>query len=102
MGKEDNIKEVKITEEANTEEDKNKYIRDLPKGLNKETLKKIKTHINNSAVNKFTTKGIAGGLGLSRVTVQRYLKYLAVKNELEVIKEYGSVGRPKHFYKLPE
>lgn len=107
MGKENIVKEVKNsgennTAEANTAEDKNKYIRDLPKGLNKETLKKIKTYINNSAVNKFTTQGIAGGLGLSRVTVQRYLKYLAVKNELDVIKEYGSVGRPKHFYKLPE
>lgn len=102
MGKEDIIKEVKDTGEDNAAEEKNKYIRELPKGLNKETLKKIKTYINNSAFNKFTTQSIAGELGLSRVTVQRYLKYLAVKNELEVIKEYGSVGRPKHFYKLPE
>lgn len=107
MGKEEIIKEVKSadedkTDEDNTSENKNKYIRELPKGLNKETLEKITNYINNSGVNKFTTQGVAGGLGLSRVTVQRYLKYLAVKNELEVIKEYGSVGRPKHFYKLPE
>lgn len=102
MGKEEMIKEVKSADEDKTDEDKNKYIRELPKGLNKETLEKITTYINDLAVNKFTTQGIAGGLGLSRVTVQRYLKYLSVKNELEVIKEYGSVGRPKHFYKLSE
>jgi response regulator of citrate/malate metabolism len=102
MGKEDIVKEVVDAAEEDNAEEKNNYIRELPKGLNKETLKKIKAYINNSSFNKFTTKSIASGLGLSRVTVQRYLKYLAVKNELDVIKEYGSVGRPKHFYKLPE
>ena len=106
MGKEDIIEEVKNHGEDNIEKDnaeeKNNYIRELPKGLNKETLEKIKAYINSSDFNKFTTQGIGDELGLSRVTVQRYLKYLAVKNELEVIKEYGSVGRPKHYYKLSE
>ena len=79
---------------------KESYIRDLPKGLNKATLKKIKDYIKIAPINKFTTQGIAEELGLSRVTVQRYLKYLALNEELEVIKEYGSVGRPRHYYKL--
>lgn len=101
MGKEEAAFEVKKSADKNSKE-KNTYIRDLPKGLNKETLEKIKIYIENSNFDRFTTKGIAVELGLSRVTVQRYLKYLAVKKELEVIKEYGTVGRPKHFYKLPE
>lgn len=101
MGKEDAAFEVEESTD-NSNQEKNSYIRELPKGLNKETLKKIKAFIEASNFNKFTTQGIAVKLGLSRVTVQRYLKYLAVKKELEVIKEYGSVGRPKHFYKLPE
>lgn len=94
LGKKNKKKQKKS---ARTEES---YIRDLPKGLNKTTLKKIKKFIYAQKDNKFTTKGLARKIGLSRVTIQRYLKYLSLNNELEVIKEYGSVGRPQHYYKL--
>jgi response regulator of citrate/malate metabolism len=79
---------------------KESYIRELPKGLNKSTLKNIRDFIYSQSDNKFTTKGLAVEIGLSRVTVQRYLKYLSLNNELEVIKKYGTVGRPKHYYRL--
>jgi len=83
------------------ENNKNEYIRELPKGLNKETLCKIKDYLQKNE-ERITTKEVAKTIGLSRVTVQRYLKYMASKNIVEVEREYGSVGRPKHFYKLYE
>lgn len=75
------------------------YIRQLPKGLNDITLEKIVSFLKKKN-DRFSTKEIAYYLGLSRVTAQRYLKYLCSQGILEVIREYGSVGRPKHFYKL--
>ena len=79
--------------------DTNKYIRELPKGLNDKTLYKIMDYLKNRG-EAVTTKEMAEFVGLSRVTAQRYLKYMAGKNIVEVKREYGSVGRPQHFYKL--
>lgn len=75
-----------------------KYIRDLPKGLNNTTLDKIKKYMN-SEEEELTTEKIAEELNLSRVSVQRYLKYMLDERRVEVRKEYGKVGRPKHYYK---
>lgn len=93
-------KNISNTKNSDQPPEKESYIRELPKGLNKSTLNRIKKFIKRSDLKKFTTKGLAAEIGLSRVTVQRYLKYLSLNNELKVIKEYGSVGRPKHYYQL--
>ncbi len=96
-----NVKTEDKTEDKIEENDQsnNKYIRKLPKGLNNVTLDKIKVYMMNNN-NEFTTKKLAHCLGLSRVTVQRYLKYMAENDMVKVTKKYGTVGRPKHFYKL--
>lgn len=78
--------------------DINEYIRNLPKGLNNTTLDKINKHMK-SEDKELTTKKIAEKLNLSRVSVQRYLKYMSDQGVVEVRQEYGSVGRPKHYYK---
>ncbi|MCK8817516.1 response regulator [Natroniella sulfidigena] len=75
------------------------FARNLPKGLNNKTLDKIKEFMLNEA-DEFTTKKIAEKINLSRVTVQRYLKYMADIGMVELRREYGTVGRPRHYYKL--
>ncbi len=98
-----NKQKIEMELESDKEEkdncDNNKYIRELPKGLNKETLSKIKDFLKNKE-EEITTKKMAKNVGLSRVTAQRYLKYMASKNIVKVKREYGSVGRPRHYYKL--
>lgn len=78
-----------------------KYIRDLPKGLNNITLDKINKYIGSEG-KELTTENIAEKLNLSRVSVQRYLKYMLDEEKVEVRKEYGKVGRPKHYYKYKD
>lgn len=88
--------------ETRVELNKNdKPIRDLPKGLNQMTLAKIKDFMKNKD-DLLTTKKISREVKLSRVTVQRYLKYMLDQKIVKVSKKYGSVGRPKHYYKLIE
>ncbi|SJZ36245.1 response regulator [Selenihalanaerobacter shriftii] len=86
--------------DKNTRE-KESFIRDLPKGLNDVTLNNIKDFMRKEG-EKFSTKDIAKNLGLARVTGQRYLKYMADEGIVEILREYGGVGRPKHYYKLTE
>jgi response regulator of citrate/malate metabolism len=42
---------------------------------------------------------IAGQLGISRATAQRYLAQLVKNGELEMHLRYGSTGRPEHRYR---
>ena len=39
-------------------------------------------------------------LGLSRATAQRYLSEMVENGQLDLILQYGSTGRPIHFYKI--
>lgn len=96
MGKNRNMK---VSKESSFKEKDNyqTYIRELPKGLNKMTLKVIKSCIKD-ADKALSTQEIADNLGLSRVTIQRYLKYMTNNNIVKINRKYGEVGRPKHFY----
>jgi len=90
----DNKKEIK-----NSQDKSEKIIQCLPKGLNQMTLTKIKQFMKNKE-DPLTTKRIAREVQLSRVTVQRYLKYMLTQKIVKISKKYGTVGRPKHYYKL--
>ena len=78
-----------------------KYVRNLPKGLDTTTLAKINQQLK-SEKKELTTKEIAEKLNLSRVSVQRYLKYMLEEGVVQVRKEYGKVGRPQHYYQHVE
>ncbi|MCG8515876.1 MAG: response regulator [Halanaerobiales bacterium] len=78
-----------------------KYVRNLPKGLDTTTLAKINQQLK-SEKKELTTKEIAEKLNLSRVSVQRYLKYMLEEGVVKVRKEYGKVGRPQHYYQHVE
>jgi len=75
----------------------NELKENIPKGLDKATLKAILMIINKQP-DYFTTSEIAKLVGISRVTVRRYLNYLTDNGWLKGILSYGPVGRPLHKY----
>lgn len=69
----------------------------LPKGLSDKTMKQILlTLIEQNR--PITAENLATELGMARVTVRRYLDYLVQKGKVHYEIQYGSVGRPSHFY----
>lgn len=69
----------------------------LPKGLSDKTMKQILlTLIEQNR--PITAENLATELGMARVTVRRYLDYLVQKGKVQYEIQYGSVGRPSHFY----
>lgn len=71
----------------------------LPKGLTKATLKVIIDKVNHSGKQTFSTDEIAEIADVSRVSVRKYLKFLADINVLEESLTYG-IGRPVYQYKF--
>ncbi|MBU8906424.1 response regulator [Desertibacillus haloalkaliphilus] len=72
--------------------------RTLPKGLTKHTLKAIWETILEMKDRPFTTEELGHHVGISRVSIRKYLAFL---NEIGVVDEenvYGSVGRPLNQY----
>lgn len=70
----------------------------LRRGLNVNTYNEIINFID-STEDECTAEFIATNIGLARVTVRRYLDYMVNEKEVKLIRTYGKVGRPTHFYK---
>lgn len=74
-------------------------INSLPKGIDKHTLKMVRSKIQN--VNGSLNADELGQLvGISYSTMRRYLEYLVSCDEMEVEVLYGSIGRPERKYKI--
>jgi two-component system, CitB family, response regulator DctR len=72
---------------------------ELPKGLNEMTMKQI--HLRLVTENKpVTAEQLAQNVGMARVTVRKYLDFLADKEKVHIAMQYGNVGRPTKFYSL--
>lgn len=71
----------------------------LPKGLSDTTLKQIFLALSKQT-SPITSGDLAKSLGLARVTVRRYLEYLESEGQIKVELEYGSIGRPTHYYSI--
>lgn len=71
----------------------------LPKGLNEITMKQISECliILNRAI---TSEQLAQNVGMARVTVRKYLDFLASKGKVQIELKYGTVGRPTKYYSL--
>ncbi|AKL96816.1 response regulator of citrate/malate metabolism [Clostridium aceticum] len=67
------------------------------KGIQEKTMEKIKSYMAGETTAK-SAQEVADALGLTRVTVRRYLEYLTEIGEAEVEVLYGTVGRPQHLY----
>lgn len=66
---------------------------ELPKGLDRHTLKRVWECIVAST-GEFTAESMAGFVGISQVSMRKYLKYLEMEGLLSVKINYGAVGRP--------
>ena len=68
------------------------------KGVHPKTLASVRGYVDGCGDNAFSQQDVADRLGLSKVTVRKYLEYLVGLNELDMGVEYGTVGRPSYTY----
>jgi len=75
-------------------------LEELPKGLTKDTLKQIWDAIQEMKDGPFSTEDVVKIVGISRVSVRKYLNFLKGIGILEVKVIYGTVGRPvyQHYF----
>lgn len=66
----------------------------LPKGLTKNTLQQIWSYIKEKDGEEFTTEEIAEVIGLSRISIRKYLVFLEKNEVLTSYYNYGNIGRP--------
>ncbi|AIF50937.1 response regulator [Pelosinus sp. UFO1] len=71
---------------------------ELPKGLDRNTIKRVWGHILERQ-EEFTAEEMAQYVGLSPVSIRKYLKYFQSMDLLHVEISYGSVGRPVYRYR---
>ncbi|OES46482.1 regulator [Domibacillus iocasae] len=71
---------------------------ELPKGIDKHTLKKVRTQMKKMTGN-INAEETAKAIGASNSTVRRYLEYLVAREEAEVDIIYGTIGRPERRYR---
>ena len=72
---------------------------ELPKGLNEKTMQMVRSTMKENAGKKMTSEEIALMVGLSRITVRRYLGYLQDSGELTSEIDYRTGGRPGILYR---
>ncbi len=72
----------------------------MQKGMHPKTLETIRSYIEKSPESAvITQQELVEKLGLSRVTVRRYMEYLSSTGEVAVQMVYGAVGRPSYTYR---
>ena len=72
----------------------------LGKGLNQRTLNHIQSYLREHLADKHTSKSISEAVGLSGVTVRRYLNYLIETDQILSSIDYDTGGRPRVLYHL--
>jgi len=73
---------------------------DLAKGLNKYTYDMIWQQVQQIGDNYTTPEELGEILGIARVTCRKYLEYMNKEGKIDMLIEYGKVGRPQHKYKI--
>jgi CitB family two-component system response regulator MalR/two-component system response regulator DctR len=71
--------------------------RNLTKGLNENTMNLIRNFLKKNP-GSFTSEQIAERLGLSRITIRRYMNYLVDSREIISVIDYKTGGRPSIKY----
>lgn len=72
---------------------------DLPKGLNELTMKQILLGLGKEVI-PVTAEQLGKNLGMARVTVRKYLDFLAFNGKVQIDMQYGQIGRPTKYYSL--
>lgn len=73
--------------------------KEFTKGINKYTYKLIWNEINDLFNEYLTAEEISEKSGVARVTVRKYLEYMEREGKVEMLVEYGKIGRPQHKYR---
>lgn len=76
-----------------------KQIDDLPKGIDKNSLALIKENIKNFST-WFNVNELENLVGISKISLRKYLNYLEQTNYLSSKLEYKAKGRPQIYYKI--
>jgi len=71
----------------------------LPKGVDRNTLNVIWRKIKDLDQSPFSTEEIANQIGVSRVSMRKYLEFLRQIGSLKLELIYGTVGRPIYKYR---
>lgn len=71
----------------------------LPKGLNELTMKQVLNGLVESG-GPITSEQLAKNVGMARVTVRKYLDFLAKKGKVQIELKYGTIGRPTKYYSI--
>ena len=71
----------------------------LPKGIQEQTLEKMCDFLKENSNSEFTSEVIADKVGLSRVTVRRYMNYLIEKTMITGRMNYETGGKPCMLYR---
>lgn len=74
-----------------------KMILTTKKGIDERTLQKINNSLNTTQYK--TAEEVAKQVGVSRSTARNYLSHLVEAQKVEEYLNYGTVGRPKKFYR---
>ena len=72
----------------------------LPKGLEQRTLTKVIDALDSIEQENCSLKEIADYIGVSNVTIKKYMDYLEETHLVEVSINRGEIGRPKFRYSL--
>ena len=70
----------------------------LAKGLHSGTLERVRAFFSCHPNEFFTSEQVSEHLGLSRITIRRYVSYMADKQEIESSIDYQTGGRPAVLY----
>ncbi|QVK18186.1 response regulator [Mycoplasmatota bacterium] len=70
----------------------------LPKGLQTTTLKTILDLLNSEKEKVWTIKEISTKVGISNVTIKKYMDYLENSKYVSSRQNYGNIGRPEYNY----
>ena len=71
----------------------------LEKGLQKRTLDRIRTFLDENRSREYSSNEVAKEVNLSRITVRRYMNYLLEKGEIASRVDYATGGRPSIRYR---
>lgn len=72
----------------------------FPKGIQEKTLEMLRTYLKQGERRWMTGDEIAGEIGLTGVTVRRYMNYLAEMGEVIGKMNYDTGGRPCMVYRI--
>lgn len=72
---------------------------ELPKGIQDQTLSTICDFLRGCGGAEMTGEEIADRVGLSRVTVKRYMGYLIERGQISGRMNYETGGRPSMLYR---